>query len=55
MVERYAHVAPETLQGAAARLDVLGKEVLGYDEHKAVDAEADPIDEGARRKNRSAS
>ena len=29
MVERYAHVAPEALQGAAARLDVLGKEVLG--------------------------
>jgi hypothetical protein len=24
MVERYAHVAPETLQGAAQRLDAFG-------------------------------
>ncbi len=30
MVERYAHVAPEALQGAAARLDALGTDVLGY-------------------------
>ncbi len=30
MVERYAHVAPEALQGAAARLDALGTNVLGY-------------------------
>jgi len=27
MVERYAHVAPEALQGAAARLDALGSNV----------------------------
>ena len=31
MVERYAHVAPETLQGAAGRLDALGPLLLGYD------------------------
>jgi integrase len=30
MVERYAHVAPEALQGAAARLDALDSNVLGY-------------------------
>jgi integrase len=30
MVERYAHVAPEALQGAAARLDAIGNDVLGY-------------------------
>jgi hypothetical protein len=31
MVERYAHVAPEALQGAAARLDHIGLDVSGYD------------------------
>ena len=31
MVERCAHVAPETLQGAAGRLDALGPLLLGYD------------------------
>ena len=30
MVDRYAHVTPEALQGAAARLDALGSNVLGY-------------------------
>jgi integrase len=30
MVERYARVAPEALRGAAARLDALGSNVLGY-------------------------
>jgi integrase len=30
MVERYAHVAPEALQGAAARLDRVGGGLLGY-------------------------
>lgn len=31
MVECYAHVAPETLQGAAGRLDALGPLLLGYE------------------------
>jgi hypothetical protein len=31
MVERYAHVAPEALQGAAGRLDGVGRQLLGYD------------------------
>jgi integrase len=30
MVERYAHVAPEALEGAAARLNAFGEDVLGY-------------------------
>jgi len=30
MVERYAHVAPEALQGAANRLDEFGSYVFGY-------------------------
>jgi integrase len=34
MVERYAHVAPEALQGAAARLDAFGGYVLATDKEK---------------------
>ena len=30
MVERFVHVAPEALKGAAARLDASGGDVLGY-------------------------
>jgi integrase len=44
MVERYAHVAPEALQGAAARLDGLGMGLLGY-----VTGETDPaVAKGSR-------
>ena len=44
MVERYAHVAPETLQGAAGRLDGLRREVLGYEALPAQGYEARPTE-----------